>query len=79
VLHQDQIVELFEAPGIVPMRVDLTTDNPPGKAKLAQLDWVGIPLLAVYGPRTGYGAPLKYDSYTPAVVQDAVARARGSD
>lgn len=79
VLHQDEIVELLEEQGIVPMRVDLTTDNPAGKAKLAQLDWVGIPLLAVYGPATGYGAPLKFDSYTPAVVQDAVARARGSD
>ena len=57
----------------------LTTDNPPGKAKLAQLDWVGIPLLAVYGPGTGYGTPLKYDSYTPAMIQDAVVQARGSD
>jgi thiol:disulfide interchange protein len=58
------------------LRVDLTTDNPPGKAKLAQLDWVGIPLIAAFGPGTGYGSPLKFDSHTPAVVQDAVAQAR---
>lgn len=76
VLHRPEIVELLGSPGVVPMRVDLTADNPVGKAKLAELNWVGIPLLAVYGPGIGYDAPQKFDSYTPSMVKDAVARAR---
>jgi len=76
VLHQEEIVELLAHRDVVPMRVDLTTDNPPGRAKLAELRWVGIPLLAVYGPARGYSEPLRFDSYTVAMVRDAVARAR---
>jgi thiol:disulfide interchange protein DsbD len=75
VLHRPEIVELLAQPDVVPMRVDLTSDNPPGRAKLAELGWVGIPLLAVYGPATGYDDPQKFDSYTPQVVLDAVDRA----
>ena len=37
---------------------------------------VGIPLLAIYGP--GASDPIKYDSYTPEMVRDAVAKAAGS-
>ena len=77
VLHRDEVVELLNAPGVTPMRVDLTGDNPPGKEKLAELEWVGIPLLAIYGPETGYDDPIKYDSYTIGMVRDAVARVSG--
>ncbi|NIN70624.1 MAG: hypothetical protein GTO46_01565 [Gemmatimonadetes bacterium] len=77
-LHQEEIVELLARPEVVPIKVDLTTDNPPGKAKLAELRWVGIPLLAIYGPATGYEQPFKFDSYTVSMVRDAVAKA-GSD
>ena len=77
VLNQDEIAALLNSPGVEPMRVDLTGDNPDGKDKLKELEWVGIPLLAIYGPGIGYEEPLKYDTYTPSVVQDAVAEARG--
>lgn len=80
VLHQPAIVELLERDQVVPMRVDLTGDNPDGKAKLKELQWVGIPLLAIFGPGVGYdaGAALKYDTYTQQIVQDAVTKAAGS-
>ena len=77
VLHREEIVELLNGPDVIPMRIDLTGDNPPGKEKLAELEWVGIPLLAIYGPGTGYGSPIKFDSYTARMVLDAVQRAGG--
>jgi thiol:disulfide interchange protein DsbD len=77
VLHRQEIVELLNGPGVSPMRIDLTGDNPLGKAKLVELEWVGIPLLAIYGPGIGYDDPIKYDSYTVGMVRDAVERAGG--
>ena len=77
VLHRDEIVVLLNGPGVTPMRIDLTGDNPPGKAKLTELEWVGIPLLAIYGPEIGYDDPIKYDSYTVRMVLAAVQRAGG--
>lgn len=75
VLHKPEVVKLLNGPGVVSMRVDLTGKNPDGAAKLKELQWVGIPLLAIYGP--GSSEPQKFDTYTPAVVTDAIARARG--
>ncbi len=77
VLHREEIVSLLNGPGVTPMRIDLTGDNPPGKEKLSELEWVGIPLLAVYGPDAGYDNPIKYDSYTVGMVRDAVRRVGG--
>ena len=77
VLHRDEIVQLLESPGVIPMRVDMTNDNEDGKAKLAELNWYGIPLLAVYGPGLSAEAPLMFDTYTQAMVKDAVAEAGG--
>jgi thiol:disulfide interchange protein len=74
VLFRDEVVEVLNSPGVTPMRIDLTGDNPPGKAKLAELEWVGIPLLAIYGPEIGYDEPIKYDSYTVGMVRDAIDR-----
>ncbi len=78
VLHQEEIVELLQQPGVVAMRIDLTSDNPDGQAKLQELQWVGIPLLAIIGPATGYEEPIRYDSYTTGMVEEAVARAGGN-
>lgn len=74
VLHTREIAALLGSPGIEPMKIDLTAQNPDGSAMLKSLDWVGIPLLAVFGP--GLEEPLKFDAYTPAMVKDAVERAR---
>ena len=68
---------LLSGPAVTPMRVDLTAENPAGQAKLRELRWVGIPLLAIYGPATGYESPIMYDSYTAGMVHQAVTTARG--
>ena len=78
VLFREEIVNLLNGPGVIPMRIDLTGDNPPGKEKLAELEWVGIPLLAIYGPETGYEEPIKYDSYTVGMIRDAVRQVSGA-
>ena len=76
VLNQDRVVELLAQPSVIPMKVDLTGDNPEGRAMLRQLDWVGIPLLAVFGPGTGYqDTPLKFDSYTIGTIESALESA----
>lgn len=75
VLHREPVAGLLNGAGVVPMRIDLTGDNAEGRAKLQELGWVGIPLLAVFGPGTGYETPIKYDSYTPAMVRRAVETA----
>ena len=81
VLHQDSVVALLEGDNVIPMKVDLTGDNPEGKAKLKELQWVGIPLLAIFGPGAdvGYeaGGAMKYDTYTVQTVMEAVAKAGG--
>lgn len=74
VLHQPEIVALLNGPGVAALKVDLTGKNPAGQAKLRELNWVGIPLLAVFGP--GRSAPVTYDWYTPDMVLAAVEGAR---
>jgi thiol:disulfide interchange protein DsbD len=75
VLHRPEVVKLLLSPDVVPMRVDLTGNNIPGKQKLKELAWLGIPLLAVYGP--GVSEPITYDAYTVDMVKNAIARASG--
>jgi thiol:disulfide interchange protein len=74
VLHRDNVAALLGEPGVVPMKVDLTGNNSAGQEKLDSLQWLGIPLLAIFGP--GLSEPLKYDTYTPDVVIKAVEQAR---
>ncbi len=76
VLHRPQVVALLHSTGIAPMKVDLTGNNGPGQDKLKSLDWVGIPLLAIFGP--GLKEPLKYDTYTVETVVRAIEQARGA-
>jgi thiol:disulfide interchange protein len=75
VLHRADVVSFINAPGVVAMKVDLSGDNPPGQAKLAELGWTGIPLLATFGP--GLPQPTRFDSYTPDMVRGAITSARG--
>lgn len=68
-----QLIALF---GLVPL---LSCSNDPSApsaclADLVELGWVGIPLLAV-GLEVGLDRPIRYNSYTPRLVEDAVARA----
>jgi cytochrome c biogenesis protein CcdA/thiol-disulfide isomerase/thioredoxin len=74
VLFRDEVASKLNSDGVTAMKIDLTGDNPVGQAKLERLNWVGIPLLAIYGP--GLQEPLLYDTYTPETVLSAIERAR---
>ena len=74
VLHRPEVVKAISESHVVAMRVDLTGSNPDGQAKLKELNWVGIPLLSVTGP--GTREPIKFDTYTPQSVIDAIASAK---
>ncbi len=73
VLNSPKIVALFERDDIVPMKVDITGNNPAGKAKLREVGNLTIPLLVVFSPD---GKQIfKSDFYTVAQIQDAVTEA----
>ncbi|HYF15452.1 MAG TPA: cytochrome c biogenesis protein CcdA [Phycisphaerales bacterium] len=76
VLYRPEIAALLNAEHVEAFKVDLTGPNPDGQAKLKELGWAGIPLLAVYGP--AIDQPVRYDSYTPAMVTEAMERAKGN-
>jgi thiol:disulfide interchange protein len=76
VLFRPEVASILNSDAVVPLKVDLTGDNKPGQEKLKALNWVGIPLLAIYGP--GLPEPRKYDSYTVSTVLDAIKAAQGT-
>jgi len=55
---------------IVPMKADLTGNNPEGKAKLQELGHLTIPLLVIYGP--GPREVFRSDFYTARQVLDVL-------
>jgi suppressor for copper-sensitivity B len=77
VLYSDQIVALMQEDGIVAMKIDLTSGNEVGQAKLKELGSITIPLLAIFGP--GLDEPWLGDSYSKDQVIEAVRQARGID
>ena len=50
VLHHPKIVTLLAREDILPMKVDITGNNPSGKAKLREVGNLTIPLLIIYSP-----------------------------
>lgn len=73
VLQTPKVVAALDRGDVVPMKIDLTGENPDGKAKLEEAARLTIPLLVVYGRD---GAELwKSDAYTPSQVLDAIAEA----
>jgi thiol:disulfide interchange protein len=77
VLFSDEVARVLNGAGVTPIKVDITGDNPQGRAKLKDLGRVAIPLLAVYGP--GLEAPFLSDSYTREQVLTAIRMARGGE
>ncbi len=73
VLHREAVYTRLNGPDVAAFRVDLTGDNPQGQAKLAEYEWVGIPLLAIEGP--GIEGVERYDTYTVETVLRALDRA----
>ena len=76
VLHDQRIINLLAQKHIVPMKVDITGNNPAGKAKLKAVGSLTVPLLVVFAPD---GNPVfKSDFYTVDQILGAVERALGS-
>jgi thiol:disulfide interchange protein len=73
VLNSPKIVALFERDDIVPMKADITGNNPAGKAKLREVGNLTIPLLVIFSPDGKQ--VFKSDFYTVAQIQKAVSEA----
>jgi thiol:disulfide interchange protein DsbD len=75
VLHDRRIIAALAHADVVPMKVDITGNNPAGKAKLKEVGSLTVPLLVVFSPG---GQPVfKSDFYTVDQVLEAVRRALG--
>lgn len=73
VLRDHKITELLAGKNIVPMKVDITGNNPQGKAKLKEIGSLTVPLLVVFSPS---GRPVfKGDFYTVDQVLRAIEQA----
>jgi thiol:disulfide interchange protein len=73
VFKDPKIAALFAKDDIVPMKVDITGNNPAGKAKLKEVGTLTIPLLVIFSPN---GKQLfKSDFYTAGQVIEAVKKA----
>ena len=73
VFRDPAIAALLARKDVVPMKVDITGNNPAGKAKLKEAGTLTIPLLVIYSPN---GKKLfKSDFYTTDQVYDAVTKA----
>lgn len=70
VLNSPKIVNLFNHENIVPMKVDITGNNPAGRAKLREVGNLTIPLLIIFSPN---GEPkFRSDFYTADQVIEAI-------
>ena len=76
VLHDQRIIALLAQENIVPMKVDITGNNPAGKARLKAVGSLTVPLLVVFSPD---GTPVfKRAFYTVDQVLGAAERALAS-
>ena len=70
VLESSPVVARIAKGGVVPMKVDITGSNDPGRAKLKEAGRVTIPFLVVYAPSGA--VTLESDLYTPTQVVEAI-------
>ncbi len=77
VLHQRQVVDALSQENVVPMKVDITGNNPAGKIKLKVVGSLTVPLLVVFSPDGQ--TVFKSDFYTVDQVLAAVRQALGSN
>ena len=73
VLQHPKIIELFKSGTAVPVKVDITGNNPAGKAKLKEVGNLTIPLLVIFSPNGKH--IFKNDFYTVEQVLKAVNEA----
>jgi thiol:disulfide interchange protein DsbD len=77
VLFRPQVAAILNSGNaIVPIKADIQV-NTEAQHKQTEIQWVSIPLLAVFGPGVGYDEPIKLDWYTPEQVLWAIDAARG--
>ena len=72
ILTHPKIVNLFAREDIVPMKVDITSNNPAGKKKLKQVGNLTIPLLVIFSPNGNQ--VFKSDFYTAEQLSDAITK-----
>ena len=75
ILEADAVATVLREPGVTLLKADITSKDAPGKAKLAELGRVTIPLLVVYAPNGT--EVLKSEAYTREQVIEAVRSAQG--
>ena len=73
VLNNPKIVKLLAREDIVPMKVDITGNNPAGTAKLREVGNLTIPLLIIFSPKGKQR--FKSDFYTVDQIYDAITNA----
>jgi len=74
VLHTESVAAALALPDVVPIKVDITGNNPDGKARLREAGRLTIPLLVIYS--SSGEEVFKADFYTAEEVLEAVERAR---
>ncbi|HBS29132.1 MAG TPA: hypothetical protein DEB06_06700, partial [Phycisphaerales bacterium] len=74
VLNVEPVKSVLEGPGVVMVKVDLTSTRAPGWDKLRSFGQTGIPLLVVLGP--GSTEPWMSNAYTADQVLGAIELAR---
>lgn len=75
VLHDRRTIAALTQSAVVPMKVDITGNNPAGKAKLKEVGSLTVPLLVVFSP--GGQLVFKSDFYTVDQVLEAIRQALG--
>jgi thiol:disulfide interchange protein DsbD len=73
VFKNPAIIKLFEEETAVPVKVDITGNNPAGKAKLKEVGNLTIPLLVIFSPNGDQ--VFKSDFYTAKQIIKAVHKA----
>lgn len=74
VLHDRRIIDALARSDVLPMKVDITGNNPAGKAKLKEVGSLTVPLLLVFSPSGRL--VFKSDFYTVDQVLEAIAQAQ---
>jgi thiol:disulfide interchange protein DsbD len=74
VLHDRRVINALAKTDVAPMKVDITGNNPDGKAKLKEVGSLTVPLLVVFSPSGQL--VFKSDFYTVDQVLEAIKRAQ---
>ncbi len=75
VLHNRQVIDALSQESVIPMKVDITGNNPAGKIKLKVVGSLTVPLLVVFAPDGQ--TVFKSDFYTVNQVVAAIRQALG--